>query len=463
MPGAAFKSLWDTLRSGQPWMGIVKNRCKNGDHYWVDAYVTPLKSGNTITGHESVRIKPDRERVERAEIVYQRLNQGLQPLTWFEKHQHACRSLGLMWAVYSVVLIGFVAITSNGALSTYIAAVTLGFIASLLNYSISQSGVKQALAIALREINDPLAAYIYTGRADAIGQIEFAHLAQKARLRTALSRFGESAKELQQRSIMAEQQSNRSNTGMMSQQQETARLAGAMQEMATAVQHVAAGAGQASVATQDVQRHVGQGNNVLSGASLALNRLSTTVAQLSQVVDKLTEDSGRIAGVIDVIRGIAEQTNLLALNAAIEAARAGEQGRGFAVVADEVRTLAQRTQESTQHIQTIIENLTQATSQASGNMNECQELTNRSVDEMGNVDTALTVIADAVNNIERMSHEIASAAEQQSVTANQIEGNTRNISAISEQTKIDALSVAELNREIAQLAEKQFELIERFQ
>src|SRR5690606_6163120 len=134
-----------------------------------------------------------------------------------------------------------------------------------------------------------------------------------------------------------------------------------MRLMAPAAQEVDQGAAKGSSTTNVAISEVDKGNQVIEGAIRAIADLSTTVADLGQVLDKLSSDSGKIASVVDVIRSIAEQTNLLALNAAIEAARAGEQGRGFAVVADEVRTLAQRTQESTAHIQDIISNLSQAT------------------------------------------------------------------------------------------------------
>lgn len=462
MPAAAFQMLWDSIKAGNPWMGIVKNRCKNGDHYWVDAYVTPLKEKGQITGYESVRVKADRHIIERAEQTYQRINEGKDAIPLWQQWRHKLTDFTLTTGVILLVLLTdlaiFADVTSSAVAGVCLSSAIAGVIATWL----AQRGQAEALELARTEIHDPLAAYIYTGRSDAIGEIEFAQLAQKARLRTALGRFVESSREVMQRSELALEQARCSHNGMTAQLMETEKVALSMQQMSLAVQEVAAGATQTSGATGEAIEQVARGNQVLSGASSAIQGLSQTVADLGTVVDRLSADSAQIATVVDVIRGIAEQTNLLALNAAIEAARAGEQGRGFAVVADEVRTLAQRTQESTQHIQDIIEKLGNATNDASENMGACQKLAEKSVDEMSNVSEALNEISESVSTIDQMSQRIASAAEEQSATAIEVESNTQSISDIASQTQQEAEAAASLSQEMAELTEKQFHLVERF-
>lgn len=462
MPEVVFKGLWDTIQSQQPWMGIVQNRCKNGDHYWVDAYITPLRSGNNIHGYESVRATADRECIDRAHKVYQRLNQGKAYCPLALRLWHCWQNaLGSGFAALALLLLG--GFFLGGLSAGYGAlAIIVSMVLTVLYQYNAQRVLTRLLAKATNHPRDAIAAYIYSGRADLGGELIFAQLAAAARLRTALGRVGESANELRGKAEAASLQTELTLQGTTKQQQETAGVADAMQQMALAVQEVASGATDTSTATGDALREVAEGNRVIQDAHAAIGDLSTMVGNLNQVLERLIQDSGQIASVIDVIRGIAEQTNLLALNAAIEAARAGEQGRGFAVVADEVRTLAQRTQESTEHTQKIISNLTEATTDASDSMENCQALAERSVSEMEKVGAALSAITNAVNTIDQMSHQIATAAEEQSAMAIEIERNTTQISQISDRSQEQINMAEKLNREMYELSEQQIELIRRF-
>jgi len=193
-----------------------------------------------------------------------------------------------------------------------------------------------------------------------------------------------------------------------------------------------------------------------------INHLADDVEQGASAVNQLREDSENVGTVLDVIRGIAEQTNLLALNAAIEAARAGEQGRGFAVVADEVRTLAGRTQESTQEIQEMIESLQTGSKEAVELMTQSSEQTLSGVQQTGKAGEALTAIANEVERINDMNTQIASAAEEQSSVAEEINHNVVSISQVTSETAQGAEQTARASEDLANLATDLQNMVARF-
>jgi methyl-accepting chemotaxis protein len=185
-----------------------------------------------------------------------------------------------------------------------------------------------------------------------------------------------------------------------------------------------------------------------------IDGLAREVVGAADIIVRVREKSQSIGGVLDVIRSIAEQTNLLALNAAIEAARAGEQGRGFAVVADEVRTLAQRTQTSIHEIEVMIEGLQSESSTAVNVMEQGRRVAEQSVQEASSAGTALAAITRAIASINDMNAQIASATEQQSAVAHEIDRNIVNIAAVAETTASQADANARRSRELAQLGHR---------
>jgi len=222
--------------------------------------------------------------------------------------------------------------------------------------------------------------------------------------------------------------------GVLRQQSETSQVATAMNEMAVSVQEVARTAANTADAARNADTEAQAGKQVVTEAMTAINSLAGEVEKAANTLSDLETDIGNIGAIVDVIRGITEQTNLLALNAAIEAARAGEHGRGFAVVADEVRTLAARTQSSTHEIEEMVGRLQSGATAAVKVMNEGRESAKMSVEKSASASQALDTITGMITTMDEMSAAISSAANEQSQVAEDINRGIVNISEIAEHT-----------------------------
>lgn len=236
--------------------------------------------------------------------------------------------------------------------------------------------------------------------------------------------------------------------GVVRQYNDIDQVATAMNEMSATVHEVAQNAAQAAEAAKTADDEARNGMSVVHAAVDQIHNMAKQLDSTSGVLDRLEAESEEIGKVLEVITGIAEQTNLLALNAAIEAARAGEQGRGFAVVADEVRTLAQRTQESTEEIRIIIERLQSESRNAVTSMQQSSSLAKSSVEQAEQASEALSHIAGAVDTISSMNTLIATAAEEQSQVADDIDQRIVSISNVAEQTRQDSQQVVAATQEI---------------
>jgi methyl-accepting chemotaxis protein len=297
---------------------------------------------------------------------------------------------------------------------------------------------------------------------DEIGQVGQAVDRMLQRIHDSFESVLVAARELNQSSDQMEQITAQTQQRVSDQRAETDRIATAIHEMSSTVQEVAHNAVRAAEAAQNADEQAASGRTVVGETVDAINTLASEVDRASAAIAKVEQDSNQIGTVLEVIRGISEQTNLLALNAAIEAARAGEQGRGFAVVADEVRTLASRTQSSTSEIQQMIERLQGGTAEAVEVMESGHKLTREGVAQAARAGDSLASITTAVSTITDMNSQIASAAEAQTSVAEEINQNIINISRIAEQSLQGTLEINATSDRLSQLADRLQALAGRF-
>ncbi len=333
---------------------------------------------------------------------------------------------------------------------------------------VATRGLRRAFARIIRSLDE-----VASGDGDLTRRLPEHGRDETARVAGAFNRFvekihgvvqevGEAGTRLAESSKQMSELAVDTKLNVNQQESKIEQVAAAMNQMAATVQEVARHAREASEAAQSADRESADGRRVVSEVVDAIHRLADQVGTAARTIHSLEENAEAIGTVLDVIRGIAEQTNLLALNAAIEAARAGEQGRGFAVVADEVRTLASRTQQSTEEIQETIERLQAGAKAAVAAMEEGRTQTEHTVEKAGRAGEALAAITAAVSRIAEMNTQIASAANEQSSVAEEINQNVVSINTLSVQAAQGAEHVAATAQDVERLAEELRRLVGSF-
>jgi len=435
MPAEAFRDMWDTLEAGQPWTALVKNRRKNGDHYWVRANVTPVVENGRVTGYMSVRTKPARAEVEASEALYARMREeaSAQRLVttlhrgevvmrnaggWIRRHLRPGfgTRVGLAAGAAPLLVSAAAVIAGAAALPVLAASAVAAIGAGLLLRALCVAPLRQATATANRMAAGDLSPSAEAGRLDEVGRL----MRGLAQLNVNLQAIvGDVRREVEG----IHTASHEIASGNHDLSSRTESQASNLQQTAAALEEITATIRQNADAARTAADLAQQATDVA-------RRTGTSAGDAMRRMDEIKQSSGRIVEIIGVIDGISFQTNILALNAAVEAARAGEAGRGFAVVASEVRQLAQRTSGAAREIKGLIED--SAHKVAAGTK------------LVGDTGATVQQTLDAVQRVTQLVSDISMASEQQSTGVIQVNAAVANLDTLTQQNAamVEQLSAA---------------------
>lgn len=434
MPRDAFKDLWDTGKRNEPWKGLVKNRCKDGGYYWVDAYVTPLTQNGEKIGYMSVRSKPGDTQKAEAETLYKAINAGSATFPFTKPAKGRPFIVDLAVVAFLPVLVALLSLINIPAVmygSTAASFVLAGLGLMWLKNRVESTN--DAMLQAMRALAEGNFKHeIPESNTREFNKVHTAFKSMQVNLRAIIadvisssSEVKSNAEELSQLAINLMNRSQQQSDGING-------VAAALEELSVSVSEISEATGKSSNHAKNAMDVVDTGAQSMDKSTQATQKVSEVVQDAKQNIEDLNRAVVKISNVTHTITEIAEKTNLLALNAAIEAARAGESGRGFAVVADEVRKLAEMTRQSTTEISATVQEVQSGT-------NKGLETMSRAVDE---VNVGTTLILDAANSLQAIkvasrgvaqsAKDISAMLEQQSQASLEVANSMERMSALTE-------------------------------
>ncbi|MCH7349793.1 PAS domain-containing methyl-accepting chemotaxis protein [Aeromonas sp. MR7] len=430
MPKQAFADLWHHIKDGKSWMGPVKNRCKNGDHYWVSAFVTPIKDASgKVVEYQSVRTAPSEEIKQRAERIYADLRNDKTPLALrlpTFSHTQAV-TLCLLLSLAAMVALGY---EQAAGWPLALAAIPL-LLAAMITHALARR-LGKLDKMARSRFDNPLMQLLYTNKVDNLAAIELAMLMNRAEFNAVLARTQQTCAQIL-RAAEGDLHNAESITSNLQQQQaETNLVATAITQMSESIREVSHSSTAASGLLDETSELFKEGNRSVLDTIGAVEGMHDEITTSKTVIHTLAGQCRDIDGILDVINSIANQTNLLALNAAIEAARAGEAGRGFSVVADEIRSLAIKTQSSTGEIQKMISLLQASAGNAEQAMEKGGQLSASCQQKASATGTILQQINSMLQQVSSGSGQIAQAVQEQSQVTADINRNVLSIKTLAD-------------------------------
>ncbi len=453
MPPEAFADLWRDLKAGRPWRGVVKNRRKDGGFYWVVANASPVRENGQLVGYQSVRVRPTREEVAAAGDAYKRIAAGDKSIhiehgrvvkrraAWISqllslRSQMTLAGLAALLPAGEMLSRHFAGPALPGFVALPLAAVTALYALYYLLFYVP--GTARDLNATADWLEDVLSTGNLTRRLDLARRDVLGSIARKAdkfasSMQATIQGIADVAQQVSTAATEVNSGMRSSRTSAQTQSEATSSAAAAIEQVTVSIGEVAAHA-KVTMATASQAGEVSRaGATVTQNASRTIESLADTVRRAAEQVESLGQRSAEISRVTVVIKEIADQTNLLALNAAIEAARAGEQGRGFAVVADEVRKLAERTTQATQEIGRMTQSIQRETQSAVNGMRSGAEQVAEGVHLVNATEESLRQINVEMAKTTEMVGEISHASSEQQAAMTELAQNVERVASMTEQ------------------------------
>ena len=485
MPPEAFEDMWRDLAAGLPWRGMVKNLRKDGGFYWVIANASPVRENGRVVGYQSVRGRPEREEIAAADAIYKRIRQGdkslrilhgqVMParnlkyafLSWMTNDRRQTRLIGLSMLIMGSLLV--------------VDALNPMFLPSVSLHILGGAGIVLGLWFLfffcarltgdLKKTDDylghilssgDLRAHASTQRDDTVGSIARRSGQMVAWIRSTLQGIDDIALAVKDSSAEVAQSVVMLNRSAQAQSAATAAATNGIEQNTASIGEVADSAQRTKEVADEAAKVSEEGSLLADQACTTILQLAGTVKDSASQVERLGEQSREISRITGVIRGIAEQTNLLALNAAIEAARAGEQGRGFAVVADEVRKLAERSAKAAEEVSQMITAVQAETDKAVSGMRAGAEQVENGVKYVEDAKDSLQEIHRQMQNMLKTVDDIFSSTSDQQVAMKEMAKNVEQVTQMTDQNLAQAFETSRTANNLHALTERMQKSVEQF-